>query len=476
MYINDWTNCPRQLVQTIRFLIFSNMSNPFRPAAALYPAHSVGHHKPVPASQHSTAHANDAVAPGDIAVGVVIGRAAEYFDFFVFGIACVLVFPAVFFPFVERLQGTLYAFMLFSLAFLVRPLGTVAGMWLQRRYGRSAKLGLALLLLGCATVGMALLPSYEVLGTGAIVLLALCRIGQGLALGGSWDGLPSLLALKAPENRRGWYAMLGQLGAPLGFLIACSLFAYLWGHLSGQEFLDWGWRYPFFTAFAINVVALFARLRLVVTPEYERELDASHLHPCNVRELVATQGNNVLIGAFSALASFALFHIVTVFPLSWVMLYSQQVIGEFLAVQIIGALLAAAAMPLSGLLADRMGRRSTLGLMAVLIGLFGITAPLLLGGGTVGEDAFILVGFVLLGMSYGQAAGAVTANFLPRFRYTGAALTADLAWLMGAAFAPLVALSLSARFGLVAVSVYLISGAACTLLALRASCAVPARD
>ena len=409
-------------------------------------------------------------------MGVVIGRASEYFDFFVFGIASVLVFPAVFFPFVDSLQGTLYAFVLFSLAFVVRPLGTVAGMWLQRRYGRSAKLSLALLLLGCATAAMALLPGYQVLGVGAIALLALCRIGQGLALGGSWDGLPSLLALNAPEARRGWYAMLGQLGAPLGFLIACSLFAYLWGNLSSAEFLDWGWRYPFFAAFAINVVALFARLRLVVTHEYERELDANELQPCSVRELLSAQGNNLFIGAFAALASFALFHIVTVFPLSWVMLYSEQLIGEFLVVEMFGALLAAAAMPLSGLLADRIGRRSTLGLLAVLIGVFGLFAPVLLGGGTLGQDAFILIGFVLLGLSYGQAAGAVTANFLPHLRYTGAALTTDLAWLIGAAFAPLVALGLSARFGLVAVSVYLLSGAVCTLLALRANRTLSLRD
>lgn len=452
------------------------MSNTISTAAVPHSASSFDPHKAPRAGQASALHSTESIAPGDIAVGVVIGRASEYFDFFVFGIASVLVFPAVFFPFVDRLQGTLYAFMLFSLAFLIRPLGTVIGMWLQRRYGRSAKLGLALLLLGTATVGMALLPGYRVWGVWAIAMLALCRIGQGLAIGGSWDGLPSLLALKAPENRRGWYAMLSQLGAPLGFLIACSLFAYLWNNLSSQEFLDWGWRYPFFAAFTINVVALFARLRLVVTPEYERELDASQLHPCSVRELTKTQGTNLLIGAFAALASFALFHIVTVFPLSWVMLYSQQEIGEFLGVQIVGALLAAAAMPLSGLLADRVGRRSTLGLMAALIGLFGMSAPMLLGGGTLGQDAFILVGFVLLGMSYGQAAGAVTANFLPRFRYTGAALTADLAWLMGAAFAPLIALSLSSRFGLIAVSIYLISGAACTLLALRANRAISVRD
>jgi MFS family permease len=447
---------------------------------ATYPTSAVNIDAQQPTSgdkpAQAQAQAHDSVAPGDIAVGVVIGRASEYFDFFVFGIASVLVFPAVFFPFVDHLQGTLYAFMLFSLAFVVRPLGTVAGMWLQHHYGRSAKLSLALLLLGCSTAGMALLPSYEVLGTGAIALLAMCRIGQGLALGGSWDGLPSLLALNAPENRRGWYAMLGQLGAPLGFLIACSLFAYFWSHLSSQDFLDWGWRYPFFAAFAINVVALFARLRLVVTHEYERELDANELQPCSLRELISSQGNSLFIGAFAALASFALFHIVTVFPLSWVMLYSEQLIGEFLIVQIVGALLAAAAMPLSGLLADRIGRRSTLGLLAVLIGVFGLFAPMLLGGGAVGQDAFILIGFVLLGFSYGQAAGAVTANFLPHLRYTGAALTTDLAWLIGAAFAPLVALGLSARFGLVAVSIYLLSGAACTLLALRANRTLSMRD
>ncbi|AKJ27320.1 arabinose ABC transporter permease [Caldimonas brevitalea] len=404
----------------------------------------------------------------------MIGRASEYFDFFVYGIASVLVFPAVFFPYVDRLEGTLYAFVLFAFAFVVRPLGTLAGMQIQRRFGRSTKLTVALFLLGSSTAGMALLPSYESMGATAIALLALCRIGQGLALGGSWDGLPSLLALNAPENRRGWYAMLGQLGAPLGFLVACSLFAYLWGNLSSADFLGWGWRYPFFAAFAINVVALFARLRLVVTHEYERELEAHELEPCNVRELFTMQGHNVFIGAFAALASFALFHIITVFPLSWVRLYSDQVIGEFLTVQIVGALLAAAAMPISGLVADRIGRRRTLGTLAVLIAVFSLFAPLLLDGGTLGQDIFILVGFVLLGLSYGQSAGTVTANFLPRFRYSGAALTADLAWLIGAAFAPLVALALSVRFGLVSVTFYLLSGAVCTLLALRVNRAMSA--
>jgi MFS family permease len=416
------------------------------------------------------------VAPGDIAVGVVIGRASEYFDFFVFGIACVLVFPAVFFPFADRLHGTLYAFAVFALAFVLRPVGTLIGMTIQRHFGRSTKLTAALFLLGSSTVGMALLPGYKSAGLLAVTLLALARVGQGLALGASWDGLPSLLALNAPENRRGWYAMLGQLGAPLGFFVACGLFAYLRGELSADDFLSWGWRYPFFAAFAINVVALFARLRLVVTHEYERELEAHELEPAPVRALMAEQGHNVFIGAFAALASYALFHIVSVFPLSWVALYSPDEIGPFLSVELGGAILAALAMPVSGLIADRIGRRRMLGTVAVAIGAFAFAAPGLLNGGAMGHSTFILVGFVLLGLSYGQAAGSVTSNFHAHFRYTGAALTADLAWLIGAAFAPLVALALSARYGVGAVTLYLLSGVLCTVVALRTNRILTMRD
>jgi MFS family permease len=470
MQVKHWTFCPSPRGAPAAFRVFPMTSA----SASLHSLSSpvTGAHGANPANSPEEA----SIAPGDIAVGVVIGRASEYFDFFVYGIASVLVFPAMFFPFADRLEGILYAFALLALAFVVRPVGTLLGMALQRRFGRDVKLIAALFLLGSSTVGIALLPAYASAGAAAIALLALCRVGQGLALGGSWDGLPSLLALNAPENRRGWYAMLGQLGAPLGFLIACGLFAYLWGNLSSADFLSWGWRFPFFAAFAINVVALFARLRLVVTHEYERGLEAHELEPCDVRELFAQQGHNVVIGAFAALASYALFHLVTVFPLSWVALYSQKEIGQFLAVELAGAVLAALAMPVSGWIADRIGRRRTLGLLAVAIGLFSLATPWLLGGGDLAQDTFILVGFVLLGLSYGQSAGVVASNFLPAFRYTGAALSADLAWLIGAAFAPLVALYLSSRFGLVAVSLYLLSGAVCTLLALRTNKLLSLRD
>ncbi|WP_266159645.1 MFS transporter [Dyella silvatica] len=416
------------------------------------------------------------VAPGEIAIGVVIGRASEYFDFFVFGIAAVLVFPAVFFPFESRLGGMLLSFVVFSLAFVARPIGTALFMGMQRRWSRGTKLTGALFLLGTATAGMAFLPGYDVLGGRAIALLAIFRFLQGIALGGSWDGLPSLLALNAPAQKRGWYAMLGQLGAPIGFMLASGLFLYLHANLSNEDFIDWGWRYPFFVAFAINVVALFARLRLVVTEEYTKLMEERELEPIGIIEMLRAHGSNLFLGAFAALASYALFHLVTVFPLSWIVLGTTQSVNQVLAVQMVGAVVGIFGTIASGFIADRIGRRTTLGLLACLIGIFSLFAPWLLGGGRAAQDAFILVGFALLGLSYGQAAGAVTSNFSSRFRYTGAALTSDLAWLIGAAFAPLVALGLSSKFGLGAVSLYLLSGAACTLLALRVNRVLASRD
>jgi MFS family permease len=428
------------------------------------------------AASLSRADTHEDVTPSEIAVGVIIGRSSEYFDFFVFGIACVLVFPSLLFPFLSPLNGTLMAFALLAVAFVVRPVGTAISMAVQRRWGRGTKLTIALFLLGVCTVGMAFLPSYREAGTAAIVTLLLLRVGQGLALGGSWDGLPSLLAMSAPKEQRGWFAMIGQLGAPLGFVLAAGLFAYLYSSLSAQEFLNWGWRYPFFVAFAVNVVALFARLRLVVGQSYAELLKERELQPVPVSRVMRDEGDNVLLGAFAALASFALFHLVTVFPLSWITLHSEQPVTQILGVQIMGAFLAAGAIMVSGWLSDHLGRRKLLGGMAVLIGLFSFMAPVLLSTGEVGSTMYLLLGFVLLGLSYGQASGTVTANFSPRYRYTGAALSADLAWIIGAAFAPLVALYLSAQFGLLAVTVYLLSGVACTLGALNLNRRMERRD
>lgn len=406
------------------------------------------------------------VRPGEIAIGVIIGRTSEFFDFFVYAIASVIVFPTLIFPFLDRVTATMWSFALFALAFIARPIGTQFFMAIDRRHGRGTKLTIALFLLGTSTVTVAFLPGYAQIGIASAVLLAILRIGQGLALGGAWDGLASLLALNAPEKQRGWYAMVPQLGAPLGLIVASGLFAFFLGNLSAEDFISWGWRYPFFVAFALNVVALFARLRIVVTPEYTEQFKARELTPSRVGATIKAQWRNIIIGAFAPLASFALFHMVTVFPLSWVYLYTQESVTRFLGIEMIGATFGIAAIVASGWLADRIGRRSLLGYTAAAIAVFSGFAPRLLDGGDTGETAFMVGGFILLGLSFGQSSGAVTNNFPKRARYTGAALTSDLAWLFGAGFAPLAALLLAENFGLVAAGGYLLSGALGTLIAL----------
>jgi len=406
------------------------------------------------------------IAPGEIAIGVIVGRTSEFFDFFVYAIASVLVFPSLIFPYVDALTGTLYSFAMFALAFIARPFGSLIFMWVDRNYGRGTKLTIALFLLGGSTMAMAFLPSYEQVGPAAAILLGLLRVGQGLALGGTWDGLASLLSLNAPHERRGWYAMIPQLGAPLGLLVASGLFAFFNATLSQSDFLGWGWRYPFFVAFAINVVALFARLRLVATPEFQRLYESRELQAAPVGETLRTEGRVVILGAFAPLASFALFHLVTVFPLSWVVLFKNEPASRFLVVEMVGAAVGVLAILASGLIADRLGRRTLLGVSAVLIGAYSGFAPQLLGRGDAGEWVYMILGFVLLGLAFGQSSGAVNSAFSAVRRYTGAAIVSDLAWLIGAGFAPLAALVLASHFGLLSVGAYLLSGAVCTLAAL----------
>ncbi|MBO9715107.1 MFS transporter [Sphingomonas sp.] len=425
------------------------VSDAERDARAL---HADGHHR---------------VHPGEIAIGVIIGRTSEFFDFFVYAIASVLVFPKLMFPFADALSATLYSFAIFPLAFLARPVGTLIFTSIDRAYGRGAKLTIALFLLGGSTMAVAFLPGYATLGIGAPLLLALFRMGQGTALGGSWDGLASLLAVNAPENKRGWYAMIPQLGAPFGLIVASLLFAFFVASLPAQDFLDWGWRYPFFVALAINVVALFARLRIVVTPEYAKLFENRELEPAPILETLRSEWRIVVMGAFAPLASFAMFHMVTVFPLSWVFLFTHDSPVRFLVIEAIAASIGAVAIVFSGYLADSFGRRNLLGALAAAIAAFSGFAPQLLAAGTGGEIVFMVLGFILLGLSFGQSSGALSSSFSPRHRYTGSSLTSDLAWLFGAGFAPYVALWLATtQFGLLAAGAYLLSGCAGTLVAL----------
>jgi MFS family permease len=315
-------------------------------------------------------------------------------------------------------------------------------------------------------MAIALLPSHAQVGAVSAWLLGFFRLCQGIALGGAWDGLPTLLSLNAPKEYRGWYAMIPQLGAPLGLMLACGLFAYFQALLSPEDFLSWGWRYPFFVALAINVVALFARLRLVATPEFQRLFENRELQPSPPFETLFKEWRTIALGAFAPLASFALFHLVTVFPLSWVRLYTDEEPVRFLVIEGVGALICVLAILASGFIADRVGRRAVLGVSAALIGAYSGFAPQLLGAGAIGEIVYMFAGFALLGLAFGQSSGVVNSSFSLHYRYTGAAIVSNSAWFIGAGFAPLVALFLASRIGLWSVGLYLLSGVMCTLAAL----------
>ena len=410
------------------------------------------------------------VSPGKIAFPVVMGRTSEFFDFFVYGIAAVLVFPYLFFPDADPVQATLKSFAVFSLAFIARPIGSIVFMAIDRNFSRAAKLIGALFLLCGSTMAIAFLPSYAQAGMLAPVLLAVFRFGQGLGWGGAWDGLPSLLSLSAPANRRGWYAMVPQLGAALGFMLACGMFYVFTRVLSQEDFMSWGWRFPFFVALALNVVALFARLRLVVTPEFKRLFDEKELQPRRVVETIRTHPRQVFVGALIPLATYAMFHLVTIFPLSWATLFTDHNATDFLGSLFLGSIVGGLGIMLSGILADRVGRRGQLAIAAVLIAIFSFfAAPLLGSDTTAGRTTYVVIGFALLGLSLGQASNAIASRFESIYRYTGAAVTSDIAWLVGAGFAPLVALWLCSHYGLAYVGYYLLSGAAVTLAALAFS-------
>ena len=396
----------------------------------------------------------------DVVTTVVMARVTDFFGFFVYAIASALVFPSVFFPHLDPLSGTLWSFALFSLAFIARPIASMMSRSIQYKIGRPGKITLALMLLGSSTVAIGLLPGYQSWGIAAPILLGALRFVQGLGLGGAWDGITLQLKSAAPEGREGRYSMVPQLGGPIGFCVAAALFYVLTGFLSEEEFLTYGWRFAFFAVMAVNVVSLFARLRLLTT-NFGND-DQTVLKSAPLPDLLQNEWRTIILSAFLPLASYALFHMVTVFPLSYSLLISEQNITNILLLQLLGGALAIGSVIVSGVLADMLSRRVVLFTSSVL------TLVLCLSIATLetSPSIYILLGFVVLGLSYGQSSSIVPNRFKPEFQYSGTAMATNLSWLVGAAFAPLTGLYLAAQFGLWAAALYLLSGVVITLAAL----------
>lgn len=396
----------------------------------------------------------------------MIGTTIEFFDFYIYATAAVIVFPHLFFPSTDENSALLSSLATFAIAFLARPVGAAIFGHFGDKVGRKATLVAALLTMGISTVLIGALPTYEQIGIFAPLLLALCRLGQGLGLGGEWGGAVLLATENAPEGKRAWYGMFPQLGAPVGFFFATTIFLVLAHFLGDEAFMAWGWRVPFLASAVLVIFGLFIRLKITETPEFAKAIEKSERVEVPFLDVFRSHKLSLLLGTMAALATFVLFYIMTVFSLSYgtgTLGYSRE---EFLILQMVGVLAFGIFIPVAAVLADRFGMRRVMVGVSIGIALFGLALAPLLGSGNVwGVLGFLCLGFALMGMTYGPLGTALAAPFPTAVRYTGASLTFNLGGIFGASFAPYIATWLAATYGLHTVGYYMIIAAVITLIA-----------
>ena len=408
-------------------------------------------------------------SPRRVLFASLIGTTIEFFDFYIYATAAVLVFPHLFFPQGDPATATLQSFATFALAFIARPVGSALFGHFGDRVGRKATLVAALLTMGISTVVIGLLPTYAQVGLLAPALLALCRLGQGIGLGGEWGGAVLLATENAPPGKRAWYGMFPQLGAPLGFLCSTGIFLLLTEVMSDADFLAWGWRIPFVASAVLVFVGLWVRLRIAETPDFQKTLDQGERVKVPMLTAIREHPFELVTGTFALVATFVLFYLMTVFALSWGTSKLGYTREHFLMLQMVGVLFFALTIPLSALYADRFGRRNAMIVATLLIIGFGFAfAPLLESGNDLGVLAFLALGLGAMGLTYGPCGTILAEMFPTAVRYTGASLAFNLAGILGASPAPYIATRLGERYGLASVGGYLAGMALLTLLALLA--------
>ena len=395
----------------------------------------------------------------------LIGTTIEYFDFYIYGTAAVLVFPALFFPTSDPSTATLASLATFGIAFLARPIGSALFGHFGDRVGRKTTLVAALLTTGVSTVAIGVLPTYASIGVAAPALLALCRFGQGLGLGGEWGGAVLLAIENAPPGKRAWYGMFPQLGAPLGFFLSTTVFLALSNGLGDERFAAFGWRVPFLASAVLVVVGLYVRLTIAETPIFAASLQRRARVKVPMVAVLREHPGTVAAGTLMSLATFVIFYLMTVFTLSW----GTSALGftreEFLRIQLVGVVCFAVTIPISARIAEH-GRRRMLQRATIAIALFGLVMAPLFSAGTIGAVLTLAVGLGLMGLTYGPLGTVLTELFPTDVRYTGSSLTFNLAGIMGGSFAPYIATSLAGSFGLPAVGYYLTGAALLSLIGL----------
>ena len=405
--------------------------------------------------------------PGQVLLASLVGTTIEFFDFYIYATAAVIVFPRLFFPASDPSAATLASLATFGIAFLARPVGSALFGHFGDRVGRKTTLVAALLTMGISTVAIGLLPTYATIGFAAPLLLALCRFGQGLGLGGEWGGAVLLAIENAPPGKRAWYGMFPQLGAPIGFFFSGLVFLALSRNLTNDEFFSYGWRIPFLASAALVLVGLYVRLTITETPVFREALNRRERVKVPVVAVFREYRRALIVGIMVSLATFVLFYLMTVFALAWgtgALGFSRE---RFLLMQLFGVLFFAVSIPIAAVLAER-GRRRTLIWVTVAIGVFGLVMAPMFAAGAAGALLTLVVGLSLMGLTYGPLGTILSELFPTSVRYTGSSLTFNLAGIFGASLAPYIATWLATNYGLQYVGYYLSAAAATTLVGLVA--------
>ena len=396
----------------------------------------------------------------------LVGTTIEFFDFYIYATAAVIIFPHLFFPASSGSAAVLQSLATFAIAFIARPIGAALFGHLGDRIGRKATLVAALLTMGISTVCIGLLPTYAQIGIVAPLLLAVCRLGQGLGLGGEWSGAVLLATENAPEGKRAWYGMFPQLGAPIGFILATGSFLLLSAVIPEQAFMQWGWRIPFIASAVLVIVGLYIRLKLHETPAFQKVLDKQKEVNIPFKEVLTKHTGKLILGTVAAICTFVVFYLTTVFALNWGTTKLGYARGEFLELQLFATLCFAAFIPLSAIFAEKFGRKTTSIGVCIAAAIFGLFfSSMLESGNTLIVFLFLCTGLAIMGLTYGPIGTVLSELFPTSVRYTGSALTFNLAGIFGASFAPLIATKLAETYGLYAVGYYLTAASLLSLIA-----------
>jgi metabolite-proton symporter len=404
-------------------------------------------------------------SPSQVLFASLIGTTIEFFDFYIYGTAAVLVFPALFFPASDPASARLASLATFGIAFLARPIGSALFGHFGDRIGRKTTLVIALSTMGLSTVAIGMLPTYRTIGLAAPILLALCRFGQGLGLGGEWGGAILLAIENAPPNKRAWYGMFPQLGAPIGFFLSGAVFLLLSHTLTDQQFFNFGWRLPFLASAVLVFLGLYVRLTITETPVFVQSRQRNEQHAVPILSVLRHHLRALLSGIAACLSTFVLFYLMTVFALSWgtsALGYSR---GKFLMMQLLCVCLFAITIPLSALLAEH-GRRRVLLAVTAAIAVFGIYLGPMFVAGTTGAVAMMAIGLSLMGITYAPIGTLISELFPTAVRYTGSSLAFSFAGILGASLAPSIATWLARHYGIQYVGYYLSASAILTFLGL----------